>query len=197
MSDLKIRGGGTLLGASQSGHIAAVGYDMFLKLMESAIADMKGEPMVKSLEPEINLNLSARLAENYIPHIDQRMGAYRRLARMSEPAQIADFKSELEDRYGPLPREAANLLLKIILKVLARKAGIARLDLTDNKLILHLSEPHQHNPAALIEMIMETPARFELTPEHVLKSRLEATSLNERLAEIKNILKQIAQRVNR
>jgi transcription-repair coupling factor (superfamily II helicase) len=197
MSDLKIRGGGSILGASQSGHIAAVGYDMFLKLMESAIADLKGEPVVEALEPEINLNLSARLAENYIPHIDQRMGAYRRLARMSEPAQIADFKSELEDRYGPLPREAANLLLKIILKVLARKAGIARLDLTDNKLILHLSEPHQHNPAALIEMIMETPARFELTPEHVLKSRLEATSLNERLAEIKNILKQIAQRVNR
>jgi transcription-repair coupling factor (superfamily II helicase) len=197
MSDLKIRGGGTLLGASQSGHIAAVGYDMFLKLMESAIADLKGEQTVKSLEPEINLNLSAHMAENYISDIDQRMAAYRHLARMTEPGQIADFKSELEDRYGPLPREAANLLFKIMLKVLARKSGIARLDVTEKKLILHFPEAHQHNPAALIEMIMAAPERFELTPEHVLKSRLDATTPNGRLSEIKNILKEIAQRVNR
>ncbi len=197
MSDLKIRGGGSILGASQSGHIAAVGYDMFLKLMESAIADLKGEPVVEKLEPEINLNFSARLAENYIPHIDQRMAAYRRLARMTEAVQIADFKSELQDRYGPLPREAANLLLKIMLKVLAGKAGVARLDLAENKLILCFSESHQRNPAALIEMIMAAPARFELSPEHVLTIRLQAATLNERLSETKNILKEIAQRVNR
>ena len=84
MSDLKIRGGGTILGASQSGHIAAVGYDMFLKLMESSIAELKGEATVESLEPEINVNLSALLSENYIPDIDQRMSAYRRLAKMME-----------------------------------------------------------------------------------------------------------------
>ncbi len=196
MSDLKIRGGGTILGASQSGHIAAVGYDMFLKLMESAVAEVKGETRVEPLEPEINVNLSAFLAESYIPDIDQRMSAYRRLARMTELQQIGDFKSELVDRFGSLPAEASNLILKIVLKVLAKKAGVSQLDLTGKKLIIHFSESHQRNPAAMVEMIIAAPKRFELSPEYVLKARLEARNLNTQLAEAKILLKEIAQRVN-
>jgi transcription-repair coupling factor (superfamily II helicase) len=196
MSDLKIRGGGTILGASQSGHIAAVGYDMFLKLMESSIAELKGEAVVEALEPEINVNLSARLSEHYIPDIDQRMSAYRRLARMTELQQIADFKSELIDRFGHLPDEAANLLLKIILKVMARKAGVSRLDLMNQKMVLHFSESHQSNPAAMVDMIMGAPKRFELSPEYVLKARLTSHNITTQLAQAKNLLKDIAQRVN-
>jgi transcription-repair coupling factor (superfamily II helicase) len=196
MSDLKIRGGGTILGASQSGHIAAVGYDMFLKLMESVVAEVKGETRVEPLEPEINVNLSAFLAESYIPDIDQRMSAYRRLAKMTELPQIGDFKSEMIDRFGPLTTEASNLLMKIVLKVLAKKAGVSRLDLTAQKLIIQFSESHQRNPAAMVEMIAADPNRFELSPEYVLKARLEAHNLNTQLAQAKNLLKEIAQRVN-
>jgi transcription-repair coupling factor (superfamily II helicase) len=196
MSDLKIRGGGTILGASQSGHIAAVGYDMFLKLMESAVAEAKGETRLEPLEPEINVNLSAFLAASYIPDIDQRMSAYRRLAKMAELQQISDFKSEMIDRFGRLPVEASNLLLKIALKVLAKKAGVSRLDLTAKKLILQLSESHQPNPAALVEMISADPKRFELSPEYVLKARLETLNLNTQLAQAKILLKEIAERVN-
>ena len=196
MSDLKIRGGGTILGASQSGHIAAVGYDMFLKLMESSIAELKGESTVEPLEPEINVNLSALLAERYIPDIDQRMSAYRRLAKMTELKQIADFKTELIDRYGPLPVEAANLLLKIGLKVLAIQAGVARLDFMNQKLFLHFSEAHQRKPAAVVDMIMDAPGQFKLSPDHVLKASLDAHHLNAHLTQAKNLLKDIAQRVN-
>jgi transcription-repair coupling factor (superfamily II helicase) len=196
MSDLKIRGGGTILGASQSGHIAAVGYDMFLKLMESSIAELKGEAAVEPLEPEINVTFSAFLAESYIPDINQRMSAYRRLAKMTELQQIADFKSESLDRFGPLPEEATNLLFKIVLKVLAQKAGVSRLDLTGPKLILHFSEYHQRNPSAMADMIMASPKRFELSPDFVLKARLASRNLNTQLAQSKNILKEIAQRVN-
>ena len=195
MNDLKIRGGGTILGASQSGHIAAVGYDMFLKLMESAVAEVKGETRLEPLEPEINVNLSAFLAESYIPDIDQRMSAYRRLAKMTELQQIGDFKSEMIDRFGPLTAEASNLLLKIVLKVLAIKAGVSRLDLTAKKLILQFSESHQHNPAAMVEMITAAPKRFELSPEYVLKARLAAGNINTQLAQTKILLKEIAQRV--
>jgi transcription-repair coupling factor (superfamily II helicase) len=193
---LKIRGGGTILGASQSGHIAAVGYDMFLKLMESAVSEAKGETRLEPLEPEINVNLSAFLAESYIPDIDQRMSAYRRLAKMAELQQISDFKTEMIDRFGPLPSEASNLLLKIALKVLAKKAGVSRLDLTAKKIILQLSESHQRNPAAMVEMISAAPKRFELSPEYVLKARLETLNLNAQLAQAKILLKEIAQRVN-
>jgi transcription-repair coupling factor (superfamily II helicase) len=196
MSDLKIRGGGTILGASQSGHIAAVGYDMFLKLMESAISELKGEARVEPLEPEINVNMSALLAEHYIPDIDQRMSAYRRLAKMIDLKQIVDFKSELIDRFGPLPDEATNLLFKIMLKVLAKNAGVSRLDMTNHSLVLSFSQTHQKNPAALVDMIMEAPERFNLSPDYVLKVRLANNNITAHLAQTKNILKEIAQRVN-
>jgi transcription-repair coupling factor (superfamily II helicase) len=196
MSDLKIRGGGTILGASQSGHIAAVGYDMFLKLMENAVAGLKGEETVEPLEPEINVNFSAFIAESYIPDIDQRMSAYRRLAKMTELQQLADFKSESLDRFGPLPEEAEDLLLKIMLKVLAKKAGVSRLDLVGRNLSLNFSESHQRNPAALVDMIMAAPKNFKLSPEHVLKTKLGSPDLNSQLAQTKNLLIEIAQRVN-
>lgn len=196
MSDLTIRGGGTILGASQSGHIAAVGYDMFLKLMESAVSELKGERVAEPLDPEINVNLSAFISEAYITDIDQRMLTYRRLARMTDLQEIVDIKAELSDRYGLMPEEASNLLLKIMLKVMARKAGVSKLDLNGRKLTLHFSEAHQQNPSGMIDMIVADPSRFELTPEHVLKALLPANRNSGELAATKNILKEIALRVN-
>ena len=124
------------------------------------------------------------------------MSVYRRLAKMTELSQIAEFKAELLDRFGPLPEEAANLLLKIMLKVMAQKAGVSRLDLLGKKLVLYFSEPHMRNPAAMVDMIMSTPRRFTMSPEYVLKTELSSQTLTAQLSQIKNILKEIAQRVN-
>jgi len=196
MSDLKIRGGGTVLGASQSGHIAAVGYDMFLKLMENSMSELKGEPVCESLEPEINIIMSASIPESYIPDIDQRLTAYRRLAKMTELNEIADFKVELMDRFGALPVEAANLLLKIMLKVLAIKAGVKRLDLAGRQLSLCFSEAHQKNPSGIMEMVVSEGKRFEFAPDHILTAKLLKGNTTDLLGQTKNILKDIAQRVS-
>ncbi|NNF98512.1 MAG: transcription-repair coupling factor [Desulfobacteraceae bacterium] len=196
MSDLKIRGGGTILGASQSGHIAAVGYDMFLKLMETSIAELKGEPIQEGLEPEVNVAMSAFLPESFIPDIDQRLSFYRQLARMTDLKEISTLKSELIDRYGALPSEAANLLLKIMLKTLSIKAGVKKLDLLGQTLGLTFSELHQQRPFAIVDMINSDPGRYRFTPDHVLRVILTKTGETAQLAEIKNILIQIAQHVN-
>jgi transcription-repair coupling factor (superfamily II helicase) len=196
MSDMKIRGGGTILGASQSGHIAAVGYDMFLKLMEESIAELKGEPVNEALEPEINLPMSAFLAEDYIADIDQRLSVYRRLARMDDLKQISDLKQELEDRFGPLTEEGGNLLLKIMLRVLAVRAGIKRLDLMGQQLNLHFSQAHQKSPLGIVRLVKAHPKQYRFTPEHVLKVALSATRQKGLLAEVKNILIEIIQSVN-
>jgi len=196
MNDLEIRGGGTILGASQSGHIAAVGYDMFLKLMEDAVADLKGEPAAHPLDPEINIPLSAYLSESYVPDIDQRMALYRRLARAEQLQEIADIRTEVNDRYGPLPEEGTHLLFKIMLKVLARHAGVSRLDLKDQRLVLAFSEAHLKASSALVDLILSEPDRFELTPDHVLKIRLTQPGTVGQLAQAKNILQEIHQRVN-
>jgi transcription-repair coupling factor (superfamily II helicase) len=196
MSDLKIRGGGTILGASQSGHIAAVGYDLFLKLMENAMAELKGETVPESLDPEINIAMSAVIPESYIPDIDQRLSAYRRLAKMTEMTEITNFKAELIDRFGELTPEIENLLLKIMLKVMSIKAGVNRLDISDRLLSLCFSEAHQKRPAEIVNVVAMEPQRYEFTPSHVLKARLSKGPLNGLLVQTKNILKEIAQRVN-
>ncbi|MBA3037047.1 MAG: transcription-repair coupling factor, partial [Desulfobacterium sp.] len=197
MSDLRIRGGGTILGASQSGHIAAVGYEMFLKLMEEAICELKGEPVKEILEPEINISMSAYLSESYVSDIDQRLTAYRRLAKMTELYEVSDFKAELEDRFGSLPGEASNLLIKIMLRILAQKSGIQRLNLKDRQLLLYFAQDSSiKNPSELIDMVISNKGRFEFTPDHVLKVNLTKHSFIKQIGEVKNILKEIAQRVN-
>ncbi len=201
MNDLKIRGGGSILGASQSGHIAAVGYDMFLKLMENAVAELKGEPIQEDLEPEINVFMSCLLPEDYIPDIDQRLTAYRRLARMKTLDEIAEFKNELQDRFGALPTEASNLLMKIMLKVLAIRAGVKRLDLTEEWLLLNFSEAHQKNPLGIIELVNRPDKKYIFTVDHVFKAQLAKSNssrmnLNGLMVRTKNILQEIYECVN-
>jgi transcription-repair coupling factor (superfamily II helicase) len=196
MNDLKIRGGGAILGASQSGHIAAVGYDMFLKLMEEAVAQIKGEPVTEGLEPEINLPMSAYVAEDYVADIDQRLSIYRRLAKMSDLKELAAMKAELADRFGPLPEETENLLLKIMLRVLSVRAGIKRLDLYGHQLCLAFSETHQRQPLGIVQMITAGNHAYQFTPEHQFKAILAKGSARTMLAQSKNILIEIAQHVN-
>ncbi len=196
MSDLKIRGGGTILGASQSGHIAAVGYDMFLKLMESAISDLKGEPVVESLNPEINIRLSSFISEDYIPDIDQRLLAYRKLSSMESLKEISLFKAELTDRFGKMPHETENLLLKIMLKVLSVKGGVKRLDLAENRLVLHFSPIHQKYPLGITGFIAQNPDHCRITAQGVLKVDIGAKGKMGTLIRVKNILKEITRHVN-
>jgi len=191
MSDLQIRGGGAILGASQSGHIAAVGYDMFLKLMEEAVAQIKGEEVAAPLNPEIQIPLSAFIPETYVQDIDQRLAIYRRLAKIGEIEQLADVKAELTDRYGSLPEEAAHLLVKIMLKVLCLKAGVARLDANGPRLNLTFSPLHMPDPGVLVAMVKASPQRFRLSPDHVLTLRFVETNAGSWLAQTKTVLKDI------
>lgn len=139
MGDLQIRGGGDILGASQSGHVSAIGYDLFLKLLENAVSNLKGEDLKETIEPEINAGFSAYIPESYIPDIDQRMIIYRRLTRLSDIRELSGFKKELLDRYGKVPREAENLLIKIMLRILCIKCKIQQLDMGDSAIFVNFS----------------------------------------------------------
>ena len=115
---------------------------------------------------------------------------------MTELSEIADFKAELIDRFGALPREAANLLLKIMLKVLSVKAGVKRLDLTGGKLVLHFSAEHQKNPPGIVDVVVSDKKLYELSPDFIFKARLSNSSFNGLVAQVRKILKEIAQRVS-
>ena len=131
LHDLQIRGAGNMLGAAQSGHIAEVGYELYLQLLEDEINRLKGEPRDQTPDPELHLPVAAYLPETYIPDIDQRLMIYRRLSGRLTKDEIDAIAEELLDCYGPLTPEAANLLEVVQAKSILREIGIKRLDMSD------------------------------------------------------------------
>jgi transcription-repair coupling factor (superfamily II helicase) len=110
MRDLEIRGAGNLLGAEQSGHIAAVGFDLYVEMVTEAVGELTGEVKEPPTEVQMDLPITAHLPREYIERDDVRMEAYRRLAAVTSIADVDDVRAEWEDRYGPPPRAAAALL---------------------------------------------------------------------------------------
>jgi transcription-repair coupling factor (superfamily II helicase) len=110
MRDLEIRGAGNLLGGEQSGHIAAVGFDLYCQLVTEAVDELKGEPPAAPVEVTIDVPVDAHLPGDYVARDDVRMEAYRRLAAVTADADVADIRAEWEDRYGPPPPPAEALL---------------------------------------------------------------------------------------
>jgi transcription-repair coupling factor (superfamily II helicase) len=192
MSDLQIRGGGTILGPTQSGQIASVGYEMYLKLMERTMRELKGEPVETEMEPEIKVNQSAYIPETYVSGINQRLVSYKRLARMTEPSEVIQFSEELRDRFGPLPEPAKILIDKIMLKVMCKELGVERLDLVDQKLVLSFAQDTRVSPKRITDLIQGDPERFRLTPASVLEvSMLSSHSANP-LEATKKVLQDLA-----
>ncbi|HET9334126.1 MAG TPA: transcription-repair coupling factor [Gemmatimonadota bacterium] len=127
LHDLEMRGAGNLLGADQSGFIAAVGFETYLRLLEETIAGLKGEEERPAAQPELAFDADAFLPDRYVPDAQQKLALYRRLSRLRDPVAIEDFRAELQDRYGPLPEPAAHLVDAVHFKVLAAAAGLARI----------------------------------------------------------------------
>ncbi|OQY00896.1 MAG: transcription-repair coupling factor [Desulfobacteraceae bacterium 4572_130] len=198
MKDLQIRGAGSALGVSQSGHIATVGYDMFLKLLDEAVSDFKGKPCVKSLEPEINVAMSSYISDDYIQSIEQRLTIYRRLSQMIELSQVTAMQKELIDRFGKLPGEAGNMLLKIMFRILSVKAGIKKLDLSDNSLSLVFSPVHQKRFFCFDKSFPVPLKNYEFTAENIIKFffKEKTKNISQSLVNTKKILKHIACYVN-
>jgi transcription-repair coupling factor (superfamily II helicase) len=165
MSDLQIRGGGNLLGVSQSGHIAAIGYDLYLDLLQQTVADMKaraasgGEEIERHEQPEaeINLQLSAYIPENFIPDISQRYVSYRRISALST-ADIElhnDLQEELTDRYGQLPQETRNLFRIVALKKDLAKLGVSKLEKGAGSFVFSFSDKTPIDPSRLLEYLQK------------------------------------------
>jgi transcription-repair coupling factor (superfamily II helicase) len=127
MRDLELRGAGNLLGVGQSGHIAAVGYDLYCQLVIEAVAELKGEPIQEPEEIKIDLPVAANLPAAYVAAESQRLEAYRRLAAVRTEAEVDDIRAEWEDRYGPLPEPAERLLEAALIRAHCARVGVREL----------------------------------------------------------------------
>ena len=125
LRDLELRGAGNLLGAEQSGHVQAVGFDTYLRWLEEEVASLKGEGSTGPLPaPEVVLDAPAHLPDTYVADHTSKLEVYRRLARVERPGEIPAIREELRDRFGPLPPEAERLLLVSELRALGALAGL-------------------------------------------------------------------------
>ncbi len=127
--DLELRGAGNMLGGEQSGHIEAVGFEMYTSMLEEAVRKMKGEEDKPAhAGTSINLGISVRIDSSYIPEENQRLRMYKRIAGAEDEATLADVRAELQDRYGDPPESVLNLLVAGELRLLCERLGIAQLD---------------------------------------------------------------------
>jgi len=129
LRDLEIRGAGNILGTQQSGHIAAVGYELYCQLLENSVRKLKNQPLRTPVEVTVDLPWPAYLPRTYVPGQRQRLEVYRRLARVRKQDKLEDFRQELRDRFGPIPEPAEWMLKLAEVRLLAAKWQIANVRL--------------------------------------------------------------------
>ncbi len=189
LNDLQIRGGGAILGSSQSGHIAAVGYELYLELLEKAVSGLKNDGSSQdAIETEINLPVSAFLPDDYILDTDQRLIAYKRLATLADEQAIEDLAGEWRDRYGPLPETAKNLVLMAMMRLLLRGLGVSRLDGDGEN--LHLSFVQPEAAGTIASCFGRSNLNFIMESQYKLKVEIWGRNFPQRLLRLKRILQE-------
>jgi transcription-repair coupling factor (superfamily II helicase) len=181
LRDLEIRGAGNLLGAEQSGHMASVGFDLYVKLLAEAVDRLKaiqrGEtpPTPVSMRPGLTLDLplTAYLPDGYIPDLNLRLAVYQRLAQASDEAEVAAIEQELRDRFGALPPSAKNLTWVVRLRLLATAANIGSVQ-TENEALVIRTMPGTDLDRRALES--KLPAHSQVTPHMI---RLDRDTLGE------------------
>ena len=169
LSDLRIRGGGNILGFSQSGHIKAIGYELYLDLIENTIAELKGEIRQEEIFPEINVDLPVFIPSKYIDESDVRLDIYRRLSTIKDQSELKEMKKEIEDRFGPPPEEVLNLFSVIKIKTGLRSIGSTRLEVKDSSMVFSFSENTPISTEKLVDFVNNHPGNFSFLSDKKLK----------------------------
>jgi transcription-repair coupling factor (superfamily II helicase) len=164
--DLEIRGAGNLLGAEQSGCLAAVGYDTYMQMLEETMDELRGKVREAEVDPEIRLPVAARLPEAYVAVVSQRLVLYKRLAICRDDADVDRIRDELLDRFGPLPAETENLLEIIRLKILARRLGVVAVDVARGEIVLTAGENTNVDPQRLLNLLKQGGGGLRVAPDH-------------------------------
>jgi transcription-repair coupling factor (superfamily II helicase) len=189
MHDLQIRGAGNLLGEVQSGQVAEVGYELYVRMLEEAVSALKGEAPAEGPEPELHLAINASLPESYVPDSQVRLSLYKRLSLARNPEELQTVAAEMDDRFGPPPQAASQLLAAVELKFILRRLLASRLDLSGGQLQVHFSHEACVNLERLLGMARKEPQRVQVFPDGRVSLRLRQDAPP--LAQAKDFLQYI------
>jgi transcription-repair coupling factor (superfamily II helicase) len=200
MRDMEIRGVGNLLGAEQSGQMDAIGFDLYMEMLEESIREIRGQEIPTVDDTQIDLNLTAFIPADYIPDLDQKMSAYRAVAAAKSKEELTQIGAEWSDRYGAIPVPASQLLRVMELKQLAKKLGFSRIK-PENKQHIILETPMEEPawnllaanlPDHLKTRFVYSPGKVTVRGLAVMKADLQLQSLLDAMSRMQGAIPEAA-----
>ena len=170
---LRIRDTGNLLGGEQSGHIDTVGFEMYMKLLEETVRELKGEDLEDDLRATVNLRVDLKIDDAYIPDMNQRLMVYRKVAAARTDPELQSALDEIRDRYGAPPASVLNLAEYGRIRIMADRLGIDTIDREGRLVVLRFRPTAKIDPVRLVKVVSEWPGAT-LVPPVTLKLDLEA-----------------------
>lgn len=190
--DLEIRGAGNLLGAEQSGHIAALGFDLYCRIIEQTVREMKGQPPEEEFFPQLELQVSAHFPEEYIPDMKQRLEMYKRLMSVQGFGQLLDVEEEVRDRYGKFPPEAQNIVSLAEIKLIATPLRVAQIQAGEGVVKIVLDEKSLVPDTQLKQILKQHPKTVRPTESgRGLLVKVNRMTSTKKLDSVKNILQSL------
>src|SRR5947207_1818135 len=187
--DLELRGAGNLLGGEQSGHIEAVGFDLYTQMLEQAVREMKGEAEPQP-QAQLNLGLNIRIPPEYIPEENQRLRMYKRIAGVDTERQLADVESELKDRYGEPPLPVQQLLRYAALRLQSMQAGVTAIERKRDLVSVRFRQDALVDPAKLARFV-SSQRGAQFLPDGTLKFQAKGMGARELLEQLQNLLENL------
>ena len=186
--DMEIRGAGNILGDAQSGHISAVGFDLYCKLMEETVKELKGEPPEESIEPSMRLSMKGYIPKEYISDLNQRLDIYKRIDMLERVEDVGRLKDELLDRYGSMPEPVDVLLSTVELKILSKNLKIEKVDMSGDIITLTFNKGTPISAERIMEFVKKDKRGIRFLSEDTIQFSISNGNWRKRYADIKNNL---------
>jgi len=191
--DLEIRGAGNLMGMAQSGHISAVGYEMYTQLMERAVRELRGDRMPEAeIKPEIHLGLAAFVPDGYVPDTHRRLVTYKKLSMAASDEELTEMRAEMLDCYGPLPQEAQNLIEVISLRNLMKGLMAEKMEYDGRHMILAIHRSSPIDPLRLVALAKKKWKGMRFTPGNRLYVPMPDLPEGQVIEAAKGLLRELA-----
>jgi transcription-repair coupling factor (superfamily II helicase) len=186
--DMELRGAGDVLGAEQSGTLGAVGFDLFLHMLQEAVAELRGEPIVHEVATEMSLDVEHYLPDDYIEDVGLRLSFYKRFSSAEDEQEVVDLGSEMEDRFGPPPKPAMQLVRAMRLRPALRDLKVLGCEASARRVALHLREDTPLDPAKVMGLVARRASPWKLSPDMKLVRRFDVDEPGDSIAHVEAML---------
>lgn len=190
--DLELRGAGDILGAEQSGNVASVGLDLFCTMLDEAVHELRGEPVVHDVDPELSFDVTALLPDDYISDVGVRLSLYKRLASAFDEAEVGALAEEMEDRFGAPPPEAKCLVRLMTLKCELRKLKVLGCEATARSVTFHLRDDTPLDPKKILDYVRVKNSPYKITPDMRLTRRFDPNEGVDGLVNCEKVLGELS-----